>query len=236
MKDSKEVVIITDAGGRAAIIEEHLVRRSEIFAALNFENISQVTLAKSQRTQNPRLASPINWDVYNWPICCKLLHFTLSEVHPQLRSVFSVIYVNLFVLALASIIKTINQILIFFVEGVFSLPKFLCCALFVALTMLLKAVEFYSAYRGFFYDDLYKLAFKVLAVYLIAAGALNAFGGFFIFNGVVRVLDYFKLIDKVSTYASLVFLLLLEFILHVVFIAMQVTGLALFLVIEYKYD
>jgi hypothetical protein len=178
---------------------------------------------------NPVLASRIKWSDYDWPICCKIIHFSLNEIHPKIRATFTALYVNFFLLIIELSIKIICHC--------FLLPKNNLNIIFVLclspILALLKIASFYSAYRGLFYDDSFKMAYKVTSIIFVAFALVNVGVGDFIFDGVPRLLRY---TDGESMNVFVLFMLIFEFSVNGIFVIIEIAAFTMFLVYEKKYD
>jgi hypothetical protein len=178
---------------------------------------------------NPIAASKINWRDYDWPICCKVIHYNLNEIHPKIRSAFTLLYINFFFVMIILFVKCVCHF--------FLLPSNELNIVFV-LTMcpilvVLKIQNFYSAYRGFFYDDSFKVIFKVTSVFFIVFAILNLSVGQFVFDGIERILMY-SAGPEVDTFKM--FMLIFEFSANGLFLIMEIIAVTMFLVYEKKYD
>lgn len=180
--------------------------------------------------KNPIFSSKIDWSKYNWPICFNLVHFSLDEVSPKVRYVFILLYANFFVYILLFILKTFVQ---FFVRSKLWLSIFTGILSFILI--FFQFLTFYSAYRGFFYEDTYKLLYKILAVIFIIFATLNAIIDGFIFDGILLILKYMDENERENV-RVLLFLLFLEFFVTCIFLILSVLTFILFLYYERKYD
>jgi hypothetical protein len=191
----------------------------------NYETIQIV----SHHKVNPIAASKINWSDYDWPICCKIIHYNLNEVHPKLRPTFTTLYINFFFFTVVVFIKCVCHFFLF--------PKNELNIIFVLtlcpVLLILKIQNFYSAYRGLFYDDSFKIVFKITSVLFIAFSLVNIGLGEFIFDGIPRLLVYS---EEVPVNVFIMFMLILEFSVNGLFAILEIIAFTMFLVYEKKYD
>lgn len=178
---------------------------------------------------NPVLASHINWNDYDWPICCKIIHYNLNEIHPKIRATFTALYINFFLLLLVLFIKIVCHCFLF-PKNDLNIIFVLCVSPFLAL---LNIINFYSAYRGLFYDDSFKVAFKITSITFIAFALVNVGVGEFIFDGIPRLLRYS---EEEPVNVFVMFMLIFEFSVNGIFAIIEIATFTIFLVYEKKYD
>lgn len=204
-------------------------------APIRYDNEIQVIIDKPLEFNpgltkiNPIAASKINWGDYDWPICCKIIHYNLNEIHPKIRSTFTLLYINFFFIMIVLFIKCVCHFFLF--------PKNELNIIFVLtvcpVLALLKIQNFYSAYRGLFYDDSFKIMFKITSVFFVVFAILNLSIGEFIFDGIPRILAYSEMIP-VDIFKM--FMLIFEFSVNGLFLVMEIIAFTMFLVYEKKYD
>jgi hypothetical protein len=177
---------------------------------------------------NPVCESHIKWDQYNWPICFKLIHFNLTEIHPSIRTPFDALYIGFFILFVVLIIKMITHLFIFQRNNINIIFVFVISP----ILMLLKIISFYSAYRGFFYDDSFTFVFKLTSAIFIIFALVNVGVGGFIFDGIPRILEY---VDQDPSNSFALFIVILQFSLNGLFVITEASGITIYLLYENKY-
>ena len=180
--------------------------------------------------KNPRILTKIDWYKYNWPICIKLIHFDLEEINSKIRYVFTILYINFFIWILLILTKFFVQI--FLKKEILLIIFFL---VFYFFSIFFQFFTFYSAYRGFFYDDRFKYFFKIFTILNFAFAILNGIVGRFFFDGIFMILEFFGK-DDASDNVAMLFLLIFEFVLNFLFFCLSLSGFVSFLRIEKKYD
>ena len=177
------------------------------------ENVFSSIKKNTSIEKNPRILSKIDWENYNWPLCLKLVHFDLEEINPKIRYVFTMLYINFFIWILLFLTKFFVQI---FVKQQVLLIIFLL--VFYLFSIFCQFFTFYSAYRGFFYDDRFKYFFKIFSIVNFFFAILNGIVGDFIFDGIFMILKFFgNEEDPAINNVAMLFYYLLNFFLILFF-------------------
>jgi len=204
-------------------------------APIRFNNEIEVILDKPAEFNaglakvNPLTATKINWSDYDWPICCKIIHYNLNEIHPKIRSTFALLYINFFFVMIVLFVKCVCHFFLFPKNDLNIIIVLTLCPVLA----LLKIQNFYSAYRGLFYDDSFKIMFKITSVFFVVFAILNLSVGDFIFDGIPRILTYAEMVP-VDIFKM--FMLIFEFSINGLFLIMEIIAFTMFLVYEKKYD
>lgn len=204
----------------------------------NFESIADLPRGRCAK-ENPRCASRIQWHVYNWPVCCKLVHFNLSEVHPKIRPLFALTYVNFYIFLIMAMVKAMTLVLLFMTESeARPIASWEVAVSLISLSCLaaLKCLQFYSAYRGFFYDDFFKLVFKFVALGFVVYASLNLLLDNAFLDGVQTILRFAALSAEQPNSEFIVFLLILQSIFNGAGLVIDLTAIIYFKILESKYD
>lgn len=146
----------------------------------------------------------INWDYYNYPPLCHLIHYDLNELQGRQRSIVRKMNWSLKILLIILILNFINSIAITIGDssaGIRILYSFLNMVIFPPVALF----SFYRGYRAICFDRSYILLYYItqgiLAILyfvfsIISAGAFNGwiqtghlFGNRFIFQGILSIIE-----------------------------------------------
>ena len=193
---------------------------------------NQINLTNSVRKKpNPIKDSKINWENYNWPLCLKLIHFELEEINEKIRYVFTLLYLNFFIGAILFLTKFFVQIFIrnnlYFIITAFVLYFVVVFCRFMVL---------FSAYRGLFLEDDYKIVYKVFACVFIIFSICNAIIDAFIFDGIIKIINFTEKAETDVNSVSIMLLLYVEYFLNAIFLILDIIALIGYCIIEKKYD
>lgn len=197
-------------------------------AVQNSEQSTEVSTHKFNKKGNPIENSKINWTDYDSPCCFKLYHFNIKEVHPRIRPIFACLFANIFILIIFQFFKIVAH---FFLLPPDQVSLVILIVLY-PVSVILKLIEAYASYRGLFYDNSFKIIYKILALVLIVYSIFNA-SWEYIFDGIVVILNYK---NKSDTSNFLMFILICEYIFNGIFLLIEILALILYCVVECKYD
>lgn len=198
---------------------------------------------KNDRSKNPRTNSKINWAKFNWPFCCGIIHYNLSEIDKRIRWVFTCSYISFNLLFMILIIKLIIS-LFYIISPEYDIFRnttsekvgiFIWTAVITFIMFFLKIACFYSAYRGFFYDSQFKFPYKVIQLVFLIFLIFNAVSDQFIFHGMlmIQILDQ---IQKDGAFKFIFFMLCVEFALTCIYLIVAIISFIGFFVIEAMFD
>ena len=216
---------------------------------IRFDDIENCSILEQRdpdecETGNPRDCSKINWEDYDWPFCCSLVHFNLTEIDKRIRWVFRLLYINFFTLMGVLLMKMV--VYLFYLISPESSPqtypmshfvnKFIVVSVLSFILCILKIACFYSAYRGFFYESKFKVLYKVIQVAFIIFLFLNAIYNEFIFDGMILIVNNQKQKSKEGVYNFIHFMYCVEFSFTVLYLLISLVSFIGFLVIEARFD
>lgn len=210
-------------------------------------NISIGELRKSHekldKSKNPRTNSKINWSRFNWPFCCGMIHFNLSEIDKRVRWVFTCSYISFNVLFMILVIKFLIS-LFYIISPEYDIFRtttrekvgiFIWTAVVAFIMVFMKIACFYSAYRGFFYDSQFKFPYKVIQLVFLIFLVFNAVSGQFIFHGMIMI-QVLNDIVKDGAFKFIFFMLCVEFSLTCIYLIVAMISFIGFFVIEAMFD
>jgi len=181
-----------------------------------------------RRKRNPVRESKINWADYDSPCCFKLIHFNIKEVHPRIRPIFTSLYYNFFILLVLQTFKIIAHIFLIDKNDI----VLIIVIILYPLSIIIKHISIYAAYRGLFYDGSFKLWYKGLSFSLIVYAAINA-GWKYPFDGIIVILEYKK---RPETSDFTMFILICEYVFNGIFLIVETLALIFYIVVEILYD
>lgn len=94
----------------------------------------------------------------------------------------------------------------------------------------------FSAYRGLFLEDDYKIVYKVFALVFIVFSIFNAILDEFIFDGILKIILFTEKAETDVNSVSIMLLLYVEYVLNALFLILDVIALVGYFIVEWKYD